>query len=211
MSNTTAAMAYKIPPMMAMDGTKSPVSSPRTVRSTKRQYINTPTKTPITNWMNRSLEKLASTRGEYWLAASDNATMVVENTTPATVIIDVAMADRMSRDAAALAPKRRGQRSVSLKPVLASNSVNPMAADTESNSTSAGITTGLTASATRATERGSFGLALVRGVSGIALPAANASRICDMSRQGGQIPPQTGDHVERSIGLQHDGADVSQR
>jgi hypothetical protein len=54
--------------------------------------------------------KLRSTRGEYWLAASDKATTVIEKTTPATVIIDVAIADSMPRAPSAPAPKSRGQR-----------------------------------------------------------------------------------------------------
>jgi hypothetical protein len=53
--------------------------------------------------------KLRSTRGEYWLAVSDSATMVTENTTPATVIMDVAMADSIPRAPPAPAPNRRGQ------------------------------------------------------------------------------------------------------
>lgn len=48
-------------------------------------------------WLTGSRMKLRSTREVYWLAASASATTVIENTTPATVAIDPAMAVSMLR------------------------------------------------------------------------------------------------------------------
>ena len=74
--------------------------------------------------------KLRSTRGEYWLAVSDSATIVTENTTPATVIIEVAMAESMPRAPSAPAPNSRGQSSASCRPTMGSSSMSKSATAT---------------------------------------------------------------------------------
>src|SRR5690349_21815175 len=74
--------------------------------------------------------KLRRTRGEYWLAASDSATTVIEKTTPATVAIDVAIADSMPRAPSAPAPKRRGQRFERSMSIVDCSSTRPTAAAT---------------------------------------------------------------------------------
>ena len=57
----------------------------------------------------RSRMKLRKTFDVYWLDANDSATMVMEKTTPATVIIEPAIAESMAREPSAPEPKRRGQ------------------------------------------------------------------------------------------------------
>lgn len=69
-----------------------------------------PTNTPSTVWLMRSHIKLRSTRDVYWLDASERATMVIENTTPATVIMELAMAASSPREPAAPAPNSSGHR-----------------------------------------------------------------------------------------------------
>jgi len=58
----------------------------------------------------RSRIQLRRTREVYWLEASERATMVIENTTPATVIMELAMAASSPREPAAPAPNSSGQR-----------------------------------------------------------------------------------------------------
>ena len=51
-----------------------------------------PRKVPRVNWFPRSRVKLRSNRGPICPAASDNAAMVIENTVPATPIVEDATA-----------------------------------------------------------------------------------------------------------------------
>jgi len=55
--------------------------------------------------------KFRRIREVYWLDAKARATMVIENAVPATVIIELAIAESMPREPAAPAPNRRGHRS----------------------------------------------------------------------------------------------------
>jgi len=93
-----------------------------------------PTKTPRTVWFVRSLMKFRSTLDEYWLEANDSDTIVIENTTPATVIIEPAIVDSMPLEPAAPAPNRRGQLSLtscnSIRSVSISTSASATAAPT---------------------------------------------------------------------------------
>ncbi len=97
--------------------------------------------------------KLRSTRGEYCVAVSDNATMVMEKTTPATVIIDVAMADSIAREPLALAPNRRGDHSASSRVFHPSNSTRASAAAIEASTTSPGTNQKLARTACQLIER----------------------------------------------------------
>jgi len=54
-------------------------------------------KVPRVTWLPRSRMKFSSSRGPNWFEANVNATMVIEKTTPATVIIDAAIAPSTSR------------------------------------------------------------------------------------------------------------------
>ncbi len=72
-----------------------------------------PMKTPSTSWVVRSRMKWRRMRGEYWLDARESATTVIENPTPATVIMEVATALSISREPSALAPRSRGHSSAS--------------------------------------------------------------------------------------------------
>ena len=68
--------------------------------------MKTPTKVPSTVWLARSRMNLRKMRDVYWLDAKARATMVIEKATPATVIIELAMAVSMPRNPAA--PRRTG-------------------------------------------------------------------------------------------------------
>jgi hypothetical protein len=78
-------------------------------------------------------------RGEYWLDASDSATMVIENVTPATVIIEPAMLVKRPREPSAPTPNRRGQRPSShSRPSHASTSIRATASATAPMTSSVG-------------------------------------------------------------------------
>src|SRR5690625_4409196 len=62
-------------------------------------------KTPSTTWLARSEVKFLSTRGVNWLEASWSATIVIEKTTPVTVMIPLAIALRTPRAPSAPPPK----------------------------------------------------------------------------------------------------------
>ena len=59
--------------------------------------MNVATKVPSVIWLPRSRRKLRRRRGPNCCEASVSATMVIENVTPATVIIDAAMVDSTAR------------------------------------------------------------------------------------------------------------------
>ena len=54
-------------------------------------------KVPSTTWLPRSRMKLRKSRGPNCEEASCRVSMVIEKVRPATVIIELAMADRMAR------------------------------------------------------------------------------------------------------------------
>ena len=64
--------------------------------------------------------KFRKIRGEYWLEASERTTIVIEKVTPATVIIDEAIAVSIPREPSAPAPKRRGWASIMPSPTTPS-------------------------------------------------------------------------------------------
>ena len=82
--------------------------------------------------------KLRNTREVYWLEASDSATIVTEKTTPATVIIDPAIAESMPREPAAPAPNRRGHVASTSRLTSISISTSSSASNTATRTTSAG-------------------------------------------------------------------------
>jgi hypothetical protein len=71
-------------------GTKVTSPCPSIAQSTSRLKRNVATKVPSTNWLPRSRMKLRSRRGPNCEDARVSATMVMENTTPVTVIIEPA-------------------------------------------------------------------------------------------------------------------------
>ena len=73
-----------------------------------------PTKTPSTDWLSLSAMKLRNTRGLYWVAADESTTSVIEKITPATVIIEPAIAVSMARAPSVPAPNSPGQRCISM-------------------------------------------------------------------------------------------------
>ena len=78
--------------MIEIPGTKTvPVAMVRTCTSTIREYTKVAVKTPRATWLPRSRRNVRSTRGENWLLASCSATIVIVNTSPVNVIMDVAM------------------------------------------------------------------------------------------------------------------------
>ena len=62
--------------------------------SASTEYTNVPTKTPSVTWLPMSRTKFRSMRGPNCCDASVSARMVMENTTPTTVITAAAMAIR---------------------------------------------------------------------------------------------------------------------
>ena len=54
-------------------------------------------KVPSTSWLPRSRMKLRNSRGPNCEEASCRVSMVMEKVSPATVIIELAIADRMAR------------------------------------------------------------------------------------------------------------------
>jgi hypothetical protein len=131
---------------------KVPSSPPRIVRSTTRQYAKMPRKMPSTIWVGWSRMKLRKTRGEYWVDVSDSVTIVMENTTPATVIIDVAIAESIAREPAAPAPNSRGRRTPRSMACVLSTATSTMPSAIEATTTSAGTNQKL--ALRRATSRG---------------------------------------------------------
>jgi hypothetical protein len=83
--------------------------------------------------------KLRSIREEYWLDACDNATIMIEKVTPATVIIELAIDDNIPREPSAPAPNRRGK----------STSRVPLRRESISTSTAAQIADAITMSVGR--------------------------------------------------------------
>ena len=69
-----------------------------------------PVKIPSTTCVTRSRMKFRRMREVYWPEASESVTRVIENVTPATVIIEPAIVDNIPRAPSALAPNRSGQR-----------------------------------------------------------------------------------------------------
>ena len=69
----------------------------RTLRSTISAYENVPRKAPRLSWTPRSRVKLRSRRGPIWPAASESAAIVIENTVPATPMVEAATAPRSVR------------------------------------------------------------------------------------------------------------------
>jgi len=61
------------------------------------QYRKSATKTPSATWFPRSRMKLRRSRGPNWTEARVIATIMIEKTTPATVIIDAATVDSSVR------------------------------------------------------------------------------------------------------------------
>ena len=62
--------------------------------SARTEYTNVPTKTPSVIWLPMSRTKFRSMRGPNCCDANVSARMVMENTTPTTVITAAAMAIR---------------------------------------------------------------------------------------------------------------------
>src|SRR5688572_28944422 len=82
------------------------------------------------NWRN--------TRGEYWVEASDSATIVIENATPATVIIAVAIAESIARDPSGPKPKIDGSCDCDSAGIQTPASTSPCATTIEPSTTNAG-------------------------------------------------------------------------
>ena len=78
--------------LSARCGTNSPSLWVRTLRSTISEYENVPRKVPSVSWLPRSRVKLRRSRGPICPAARDRAAMVMENTVPATPMVDEATA-----------------------------------------------------------------------------------------------------------------------
>lgn len=62
-----------------------------------RQNTKVPMNAPSTTWLPRSRMKFTSRRGPNWEDVSDSATMVTENETPATVIMEPARVESSVR------------------------------------------------------------------------------------------------------------------
>src|SRR5680860_1313975 len=69
-------------------------SGPLTARITTTQYVNVPMTIPITRLLKGSRKSPCTTRGEYWLDASEIRSKLTENATPAKV--SVAPASRLT-------------------------------------------------------------------------------------------------------------------
>src|SRR5690606_13637215 len=82
--------------------------------------------------------KLRSTREVYWLEACASAAMVIENTTPATVIMEPAMIASSSRAPSASEANSHGQRLPGISPRCASNATSATASTMEASTISAG-------------------------------------------------------------------------
>ena len=70
--------------------------------STNTEYTNVPTKTPRVTWFPMSRTKLRIIRGPNCCEANVSARIVMENTTPTTVMTPAAMEMRTWRSASAL-------------------------------------------------------------------------------------------------------------
>ena len=70
--------------------------------SARTEYTNVPTKTPSVTWLPMSRTKLRIMRGPNCCDASVRARIVMENTTPTTVMTDAAMAMSTWRSASGL-------------------------------------------------------------------------------------------------------------
>ena len=82
--------------------------------------------------------KLPSTREVYWLEVNDSATMVMENTVPATVIIELATAVSSPRAPAAPAPNTSGHSLAKCSSTVASTATSPAASPTAADTMTAG-------------------------------------------------------------------------
>ena len=74
--------------------------------------------------------KLRSTRDVYWLDVRERATIVIENTTPATVIIELATTPNSPREPSAPAPNNSGSWFIQSPSMWTSTSIS-----TKANST----------------------------------------------------------------------------
>ena len=74
----------------------------------------------------------------YWLEVSERATMVMENTTPATVIIELATAESRPRAPDAPEPKISGHRFDHMQSNVASTAIRPVASPTAPTTITAG-------------------------------------------------------------------------
>ena len=86
-------------------GTKGS-APPRTSRRTMSAKTNDAVKTPRVVWVMRLPRNPPSRRGLNWLLASCMTTMVIENTSPVTEIIALAMVLSRLRAESAFPPKR---------------------------------------------------------------------------------------------------------
>ena len=91
-SVATQTKARRMPTVSERWGVNAPSSCVRTLRSTISAYEKVPRKAPSVTCTPRSRVKLRSRRGPIWPAASDSAAIVIENTVPATPIVDDATA-----------------------------------------------------------------------------------------------------------------------
>ena len=82
-----------------MCGTNGPPGSFDTEPSASTLNTNVATKVPSVSWVPKSRMKLRSIRGPNWVDASCSARIVIEKTTPTTVITAAAMEVRMVRAA----------------------------------------------------------------------------------------------------------------
>ena len=82
-----------------MCGTNGPPGSFVTDPSVSTLNTNVATKVPSVSWVPRSRMKFRSIRGPNCVDASCSARIVIENTTPTTVMTAAAMAVRMVRAA----------------------------------------------------------------------------------------------------------------
>ena len=97
-------MANSRPRFTDRNGTDAGCDSPSTLtlRRTSRQNTNVPMKVPSTSWLPRSAVKLRSTRGPKCDEVCASAVTVIENTTPATVMVEPAITDSTLRAPSAL-------------------------------------------------------------------------------------------------------------
>src|SRR5690606_35355505 len=82
--------------------------------------------------------KLRSTRDVYWLAACASAAMVMENTTPTTVIMEPAITASSSRAPSASEANSEGQRLAGEPSSKRSSATRPVATPVDASTISAG-------------------------------------------------------------------------
>lgn len=106
-----------------------------TVRSTIRQKAKSPVKLPATIWLTRSASRLRTTLVLNWLETSVRTTIVSENVSPATVMSEPAIVDRIPRAASASPPNAA---STPPSPPERSIAISPSARNTYASATAAG-------------------------------------------------------------------------